>query len=60
MHEKHDFLIVQIYTDDIIFQSLYKNFFKLMQGEFEMSMMGELKYFLELQIKQQKDRILIH
>ena len=33
---------------------------KPMQGEFEMSMMGELKYFLHLQIKQQKDEILIH
>ena len=31
-----------------------------MQGEFEMSMMGELKYFVDLQIKQQKDEILIH
>ena len=31
-----------------------------MQGEFEISMMGELKYFLGLQIKHQKDRILIH
>ena len=31
-----------------------------MQGEFKMSMMGELKYFLSLQIKQQKDGILIH
>ena len=56
IHEKHDFLIVQIYVDDIIFcatnQNLYKNFSEFMQGEFEMSMMGELKYFLGLQIKQ--------
>ena len=36
------------------------SFFKLMQGEFEISMMGELKYFLGLQIKQYKDEILIH
>ena len=51
-------------VDDIIFgitnQSLCMNFSMLMQGEFEMSMMGELKYFLRLQIKQQRDRILIH
>ena len=64
MHEKHDFLIVQIYVDDIIFsatnQNLCKKFSKLIQGEFKMSMMGELKYFLGLQIKQQKDGILIH
>ena len=64
MHEKNDFLIVQIYVDDIIFgtinQSLCKSFSELMEGEFEMSMTGELKYFLGLQIKQQKDRILTH
>ena len=64
MHEKSDFLIVQIYVDDIIFgvtnQNLCKDFSKLVQGEFEMSMMGELKYFSVLQIKQQKDEILIH
>ena len=64
MHEKDDFFIVQIYIDDNIFgatnQNLYKSFSELMQGEFEMSMMGEPKYFLGLQIKQQKDEILIH
>ena len=51
----HDFLIVQIYVDDIIFGAtnhcLCEEFSKLMQGEFEMSMMGELKFFLGLQIK---------
>ena len=56
LHEKHEFLIVQIYVDDIVFsatnQMLCKHFSKLMQGEFEMSMMRELKYFLGLQIKQ--------
>ena len=31
-----------------------------MQGEFEMSMMGELKFFLGLQIKQCKDGIFIN
>ena len=45
-----DILIVQIYVDDIIFgstnASLCKEFSKLMQEEFEMSMMGELKFFL--------------
>ena len=64
LHEKNDFLIVQIYVDDIIFgatnQNLCKNFSKLMQGEFEMSMMGELKNFLGSQIKQQKNGILVH
>ena len=64
IHEKDDFLIVQIYVDDIIFsatnQNMCKSFSELMQREFEMNMMGELKYFLGLQIKQQKDGILIH
>jgi len=49
-----DILLVQIYVDDIIFgytnASLCKEFSKLMQDEFEMSMMGELKFFLGIQI----------
>ena len=61
---KNDLLIVQIYVDDIIFGAtnhcLCKEFSKLMQGEFEMSMMGELKFFLGLQIKQCKDEISIN
>ncbi|KAK2451189.1 putative mitochondrial protein [Trifolium repens] len=56
---KKDILIIQIYVDDIIFgstnASLCKNFSKLMQDEFEMSMMGELKFFLGIQINQGKD-----
>jgi len=52
---KKDILLVQIYVDDIVFgatnDSLCKEFPKTMQGEFEMSMMGELSYFLGLQIK---------
>ena len=47
-----DLLIVQIYVDDIIFgvtnETLCKKFAKYIQGEFEMSMMGELNYFLGL------------
>ena len=43
-----------IYVDDIIFgstnASLCKEFSKLMKDEFEMSMMGELKLFLGIQI----------
>ncbi|KAK6162476.1 hypothetical protein DH2020_002317 [Rehmannia glutinosa] len=56
-------LLVQIYVDDIIFgatnDSLYKKFSKLMLGEFEMSMMGELNFFLGLQIKQCQEGIYI-
>ena len=37
-----------------------EEFSKLMQGEFEMSMMGDLKFFLGLQIKQCKDGIFIN
>jgi len=50
-----DILIVQIYVDDIIFGStnekLRKEFESSMKNEFEMSMMGELNYFIGLQIK---------
>ena len=45
----HDILVVQIYVDDIIFdatnESLCQGFSKVMQGEFEISMMGELTFF---------------
>ena len=48
-------LIVQVYVDDIIFGatnvSMCEDFAKVMQGEFEMSHMGELTYFFGLQIK---------
>ncbi|KAK6161993.1 hypothetical protein DH2020_001834 [Rehmannia glutinosa] len=58
-----DCLLVQIYVDDIIFgatnDSLCKKFSKLMQGEFEMSMMEELNFFLGLQIKQCQEGIYI-
>jgi len=59
-----DILVVQIYVDDIIFgstnASLCKEFSKLMQDEFEMSMMGELKIFLGIQINQSKDGVYVH
>nr|GEZ97526.1 uncharacterized mitochondrial protein AtMg00810-like [Tanacetum cinerariifolium] len=51
-----DILLVQIYVDDIIFGStnpnLSKRFEKLMHSKFEMSMIGELKFFLGIQIHQ--------
>ncbi|GJS79719.1 retrovirus-related pol polyprotein from transposon TNT 1-94 [Tanacetum coccineum] len=54
-------IIVQIYVDDIIFSSNYQDmcdeFAKIMHDEFEMSMMGELNFFLGLQIKQMEDGI---
>ena len=60
-HVDSDILIVQIYVDDIIFRStnekLCKEFESYMNNEFEMSIIGEINYFLELQIKQKSDRI---
>ncbi|XP_058734179.1 uncharacterized protein LOC131605905 [Vicia villosa] len=49
-------LLVQIYVDYIISDStnetLCEEFLSMMQREFEISMMGKLNYFLDLQIKQ--------
>ena len=51
--------MLQIYVDDIIFGSTNQDFCdefrKMMANEFEMSMIGELSYFLSLQIKQLKN-----
>nr|GEV53992.1 hypothetical protein [Tanacetum cinerariifolium] len=59
-----DILLVQIYVDDIIFSStnpkLSKQFEKLMHNKFEMSMMGELKFFLGIQIHQSPRGIFIN
>src|SRR6266498_2283622 len=55
----NDLFVCQIYVDDIIFGSTNKAFCeyfsKIMTKRFEMSMMGELKYFLGFQIKQLKE-----
>jgi len=59
-----DMLVVQIYVEDIIFgstnASLCKEFSKLMQDEFEMSMMGELKFFLGIQVNQFNKGVYVH
>ena len=56
-------LLLQVYVDDIIFGSkdkqLCDEFANLMKNKFEMSMMGELNYFLGLQVKQLNDGIFI-
>ncbi|GJV44258.1 retrovirus-related pol polyprotein from transposon TNT 1-94 [Tanacetum coccineum] len=58
-----DILLVQVYVDDIIFGStnpdFSKRFANLMKNNFEMSMMGELKFFLGLQVHQSPDGIFI-
>nr|GEX23242.1 retrovirus-related Pol polyprotein from transposon TNT 1-94 [Tanacetum cinerariifolium] len=59
-----DILLAQIYVDDIIFGStnpnLSKRFEKLMHCKSEMSMMGELKFFLGIQIHQSPRGIFIN
>ena len=61
--DKKDILLVQVYVDDIIFGStnkvLCEGFEKLMHNRFEMSSMGELTFFLGLQVKQKPDGIFI-
>ncbi|KAK8952132.1 hypothetical protein KSP39_PZI003057 [Platanthera zijinensis] len=61
-HKSHT-LLVQIYVDDIIFGStdsnLCKKNFNLMHSKFEMSSMGELSFFLGLQVKQHAEDIFI-
>jgi hypothetical protein len=53
-----NFLLVQIYVDDIIFSgsshTLVSKFQEMMESEFQMSMMGELTFFLGIQVKQMK------
>jgi hypothetical protein len=55
---------VQVYVDDIVFgsssNSLVARFAEDMSREFEMSMMGELQFFLGLQIKQSKEGTFVH
>ncbi|GKB90976.1 putative ribonuclease H-like domain-containing protein, partial [Tanacetum coccineum] len=70
---KSDILLVQLYVDDIIFGSnkkmlctdgsnkkmLCTEFEKFMQKKFQMSSMGELTFFLGLQVTQKDDGIFI-
>ncbi|GKD34790.1 putative ribonuclease H-like domain-containing protein [Tanacetum coccineum] len=61
--DKGDILLVQVYVDDIIFgstkKSLCTEFKKMMHKKFQMSSMGELTFFLGLQVKQKNDEIFI-
>ncbi|GKB61084.1 putative ribonuclease H-like domain-containing protein [Tanacetum coccineum] len=60
---KGDILLVQVYVDDIIFGSTKKELCiileKLMHEKFQMSSMGELTFFLGIQVKQKRDGIFI-
>jgi hypothetical protein len=59
LRQGNDILIVQVYMDDIVFggssHSLVARFAEDMSKEFEMSMIGELQFFLGLQIKHAKE-----
>ncbi|GJV34469.1 putative ribonuclease H-like domain-containing protein [Tanacetum coccineum] len=61
--DKHDIILVQVYVDDIIFGSTKRSwcdeFETLMKSRFQMSSMGELTFFLGLQVKQKEDGIFI-
>ncbi|GKB36374.1 putative ribonuclease H-like domain-containing protein, partial [Tanacetum coccineum] len=61
--DKGDILLVQIYVDDIIFgstkKSLCTEFENIMHKKFQMSSIGELTFFLGLQVKQKEDGIFI-
>ena len=52
--EEGKIIIAQIYVDDIVFggmsNEMVQHFVKQMQSEFEMSLVGELTYFLGLQV----------
>nr|GEW21013.1 retrovirus-related Pol polyprotein from transposon TNT 1-94 [Tanacetum cinerariifolium] len=59
-----DILLVQIYVDDLIFAftnpTMCDEFAKIMNYEFEMSMMGKMSFFLRLQISQSLRGIFIN
>nr|GFA90166.1 uncharacterized mitochondrial protein AtMg00810-like [Tanacetum cinerariifolium] len=60
---KDDIMLVQVYVDDIIFGSTKKElnteFEKLLHDKFQMSSVGELFFFLGLQVKQKSDGIFV-
>nr|GFA57145.1 hypothetical protein [Tanacetum cinerariifolium] len=63
IRQRGDFILVQVYVDGIIFGSsnlqLCREFEALMHERFQMSAMGELNFFLGLQVLQNKDGIFL-
>nr|GFA75976.1 retrovirus-related Pol polyprotein from transposon TNT 1-94 [Tanacetum cinerariifolium] len=61
--KREDFILVQVNVDDIIFGSsnpqLCREFEALMHKKFQMSAMGELNFFLGLQVLQKEDGIFL-
>jgi hypothetical protein len=64
VRQPQGFESVEVYVDDIVFggssHSLVARFAEDMSKEFRMSMMGELQFFLGLQIKQAKEGTIVH
>jgi hypothetical protein len=64
LKHENNFLLDQIYMDDIIFNfsshSLVSSFQAMMENKFQMSMMGELIFFLSIQVKQIKESAFVH
>jgi hypothetical protein len=64
LRQGRDILIVLVYMDDIVFggssNSLVARFAEDMSREFERSMIGELQFFLGLQIKQSNEGTFVH
>jgi hypothetical protein len=60
---QYSILLIEVYVDDIIFRSiddrLSHKFAKDTQNEFEMSLLGELSFFMGLQIHQRNQEIFI-
>jgi isopentenyldiphosphate isomerase len=63
LNHDNDFLLIQIYVDDIIFSCsshvLVSSFPEMME-EFQMSMIGELAFFLGIQVKKMKQGTFVH
>ncbi|GKA42364.1 putative ribonuclease H-like domain-containing protein, partial [Tanacetum coccineum] len=61
--DKNDIMLLHVYVDDITFGNTKKSwcdeFEALMKSRFQMSSMGELTFFLGLQVKQKEDGIFI-
>jgi hypothetical protein len=59
-----DLLLIQIYVNNIIFggssHTFVSRFQEMMKSEFQMSMMGEISFFLGIQVKQTKQGIFMH
>nr|GEX51838.1 putative ribonuclease H-like domain-containing protein [Tanacetum cinerariifolium] len=63
IRQRGDFILVQVYVDDIIFRSsnpqLCREFKAFMYEKFQMNAMGELNFFLGLQVLQKEDGIFL-